>query len=135
THRRFGTVSFRAQQVASGALAPREGEDAVDLGTVEKIIREAELPDMIARRDEFIVLRDALQSIQRTWLTHADGAPIDLGKIVELVGRIVGFLDDAVRSRDPSAGLAPAKSETSGAEGEDSAASGQRIVVGKIGST
>ena len=129
THRRLGTISFRAHQVASGALAPRDGEDSIDPATTDKIIREAELPEMVARRDEFIVLRDALQAILRTWSTRADGPPVDLGKIVELIGKMVVFLDGAVTTRDPSAGLPAAGS--AGEEGGD-AESAQRVVVGKI---
>ena len=129
THRRLGTISFRAQQVSSGVLPPRDGEDSLDPATTDKIIREAELPEMVARRDEFIALRDALQAILRTWSTHADGPPIDLGKIIELVGKMVAFLDGAVTTRDPSAGLPAA--ESAGEDAGDAEAA-QRVAVGKI---
>lgn len=130
-HRRLGTISFRAHQLASGALTPREGEDGVDPATIDKITREAELPEMVARRDEFIALRDALQAILRTWATQADGPAVDLGKIVELVGRMVAFLDGAITARDPSAGL-PAADEAEGEDAGDPAEAAARVAVGKI---
>jgi type VI secretion system protein ImpA len=66
----------------------------------------------------------------RTWSTHADGAPVDLGKTIELVGKVVAFLDGAVTIRDPSAGLPAADSAASG-EGAGEGESAQ-VVVGKI---
>jgi type VI secretion system protein ImpA len=131
THRRLGAISFRAHQLASGALTPREGEETVDPATIDKIVREAELSEMVARRDEIVGLRDALQAILRTWSAHADGPPVDLGKIVELVGRMVAFLDSAITTRDPSAGL-PAADEAAGEDAADGGEAAARVAVGKI---
>src|SRR6185312_2183250 len=78
-----------------------------------------------------IALRDALQVILRTWATQADGPPVDLGKIVELVGRMVAFLDGAITARDPSAGL-PAADEAEGEDAGDPAEAAARVAVGKI---
>src|SRR5688572_21329815 len=132
-HRRFGTVSYRSYLIATGAITPREGEDVVDLSTIEKIIRETGTPPLIAKRSEFTELGDALNAIGRVWLEKDSSGPaVHLDKIVEVVSKIVSFLDEAVTRLDPNSALVPPKAEDSeGAAAEDG--SDADILSGKTG--
>jgi type VI secretion system protein ImpA len=120
-HRRFGAVSFRNHLIATGAMPPRDNEDVVDSATIDKIIGETDLAEMVAKRAEFLELQAALQAISSTWSEKADsGSSVDLGKISEIVGRIVVFLDDAIKLRDPSAGLVPPEAAADSDAADDS---------------
>jgi len=136
-HRRFGTVSFRSYLIATGAIAPRENEDVVDLAAVDKLIREVDLPVLIARRTDFTTLQTALASIYRSWSEKdSSGAFVQIDKITELVGKIVTFLDDAVKLRDPAAALVPAGGANDGSAeagtGDGAAADGATGPVGRV---
>ena len=130
-HRRFGMVTYRGYLIATGGAAPRENEEVTDQATVDRLIREVELPELIARRDQFIVLQTALAAIGQTWSDKdGSGGTVSLNKIVELVGKIVAFLDSAVTLRDPSAALAGDQTGDGAAEGEGAegaSASGWRV--------
>jgi type VI secretion system protein ImpA len=119
-HRRFGTVSYRSHMIASGAIPPRENEDAIDVAAVERVIRESDLATLIARRGQFTDLQAALNRISATWSDKIGSGPsIQLEKVGEIVDKIVAFLDGAVTSHDPEAGLiAPKGAEAEGA-GQD----------------
>jgi type VI secretion system protein ImpA len=124
-HRRFGSMSYRSYLIATGAVAPRENEEVTDQATIDKLIREVDLADLIARRGEFTELQSALDDIGKTWSEKdSSGGLVRLDKVVELVGKIVTFLDGAVTLRDPAAGLAatsPDQSPETDAAGDGAA--------------
>jgi type VI secretion system protein ImpA len=123
-HRRLGTLSYRSHMIASGAIPPREDEDVIDLSTIDRMIRETEVAVLVARRGEFIELQAALEAICRTWSEKA-GSSVQLDKLIDIVGKIVAFLDGAVTSHDPSAGLvAPKGDEANAADTEQDSAGG-----------
>jgi type VI secretion system protein ImpA len=108
-HRRFGSVSFRSYLIATGAASPRENEEVIDQATIDKLIREVELADLVTKRGEFLDLQSALNEICRTWSEKdSSGGLVSLDKTIELVGKIVTFLDGAATLRDPAAALAAA---------------------------
>jgi len=82
-HRRFGTVSFRGYLIATGANAPRENEEVVDLAAVDKLIREVDVAALVARRSDFTTLQAALATIRRVWSEKdSAGTSVELDKIV-----------------------------------------------------
>ncbi len=130
-HRRAGIVSFRGYLIATGANEPRVGDEIIDLATIDKLIREADLQAMIVRRGEFVELQSALSNISETWSAKdSTGGSVQLDKITEVVNKIVAFLDDAVSRRDPSAALVPAKSH--GTETVEAAAADEVASVGLV---
>src|SRR6185369_14364336 len=62
-HRRFGSMSYRSYLIATGAVAPRENEEVTDQATIDKLIREVDLADLIAKRGEFTDLQAVLGDI------------------------------------------------------------------------
>ena len=118
-HRRLGTLSYRSHMIASGTIPPREGEDVVDLSGIDRMIRETEVAALVTRRSAFIELQTALNGICQTW-SDKGGSSVQLDKLIDIVGKIVAFLDGAVTSHDPSAGLsAPKGGEADGAADAD----------------
>lgn len=137
-HRRFGTVSYRGYLIATGAIAPREGEDVIDLSTIEKITRETGAPALVAKRSEFSELGAALDAISRTWSEKDSSGPsVQLDKVVDVVKRIVAFLDEAATRLDPNSALVPPTADSAedltaedGADG--TAAAGKTVVAGRV---
>lgn len=118
-HRRFGSISFRNYLIATGGTPPRDGEEVTDQATIDKLIREVEIADLIAKRGEFIDLQSALNEISQTWSEKdSSGGLVRLDKSVELVGKIVTFLDGAVTLRDPAAALAASADQTASDGGD-----------------
>jgi len=126
-HRRFGMVNYRSYLIATGATAPRENEEVTDQASIDKVIREVELSDLVAKRDQFVDLQSALNAICQTWSERdGSGGLVRLDKSIELVGKIVTFLDQSVSLRDPTAALAASSTDqaislSSGAEDVGSA--------------
>jgi len=137
-HRRFGTVTYRSHLIATGAIAPREGEDVIDLSTIEKITRETGAPALVAKRSEFSELGAALNAICRTWSDKDNSGPsVQLDKIVEVVEKIVAFLDEAATRLDPSSALVPPKADNAeDVAAEDSAdgaaVPGKAVAAGRV---
>ncbi len=134
-HRRFGTVSYRGYLIATGAIAPREGEDVIDLSTIEKITRETGAPALVAKRSEFSELGAALDAISRTWSEKDSSGPsVQLDKVVDVVKKIVAFLDEAATRLDPSSALVPAQADNAeDVAAEDGAdAPGRTVAAGRV---
>ena len=124
-HRRFGSISFRSHLIATGAATPRANEEVADQAAIDKLIREVDVADLIAKRGEFIDLQSALGEICQTWSEkNPSGEQVRLDKTLELVGKIVTFLDGAVTLRDPAAGLAAAASDQSAGSAVEDGADG-----------
>ena len=49
-HRRFGPISYRSYMLATAEVPAREGEESIDLASVDKALIETELPTLVERR-------------------------------------------------------------------------------------
>jgi type VI secretion system protein ImpA len=135
-HKRYGLMSYRAYMIAKGELAPRDGEDPVDAAAIDKILDEAELSELVARRGQLLELVEALKQIRQTWNDNSgSGLPVTLERLPNSVGQIFAMLDAAIAKRDPAASLAA--SPAAAQDGATEAADGQAapVVVGKVGSS
>jgi type VI secretion system protein ImpA len=120
-HKRYGTVSFRTYLIGKGDVEPSEGETAVDLASVEKILQEAELPILIERRQQAMELDAAIKQIRSVWTEKcSSGQTLSLDRLTGIAAEIFNLLNGAVVKRDPSAGLAAAAAGAAG-EGQDGA--------------
>jgi type VI secretion system protein ImpA len=132
-HRRLGTVSYRNHLIATGVVTPRENEAVVDSSTIDKIVDEIEVGPLIEKRDEFAGLKGALGTILRVWSEKdTSGSSIQLDKVVDIVTKIVAFLDQAVARRDPSAALVPVQGGEAAADGAESE-TGEGATSGPVG--
>ena len=137
-HRRFGTITYRSQMMAAGEVQPREGEAAVDANAIDQAMMDADLPALIALRDRFLALQEALTEIQRISVEKAGyEQAVSLDRLPPLVDKISAFLDAAVSKRDPSAtrlGEKPGEAADAGAEaaGAETTAA---IPAGSVNST
>lgn len=71
THKRVGPINFRALQLASGAISPREGEKPLETSDFDRAVDDLDLPELVAARDLFGRLLAAVQKIRATWLDRA----------------------------------------------------------------
>ena len=130
-HERFGSISYRDVTIARGKLAPRENE-SIDLAAVEKILNEASLSQLTARRDQLMTLEEALKQILKAWQANSDSGPsVALDRLPVSVVQIYTMLDEAIAKRDPAAALN--YSADGGAKvGGDASGSQSAIVVGNV---
>lgn len=128
--RRFGVVTYRTYMTATGEVAPREDEEQpLDAMTVDKVLMEAELPELVALLRLFESVHAALGRIREVWIEHAGFEQVvNLERAPQLVAKIVGLLNGVVAKRDPSAASAM---PLGGAEGEAPAP----VSMGAIGSS
>ena len=128
-HRRFGAISYRSYMLATAEVPPREGEEPIDLASVDKALSETELPTLIERRQQLTELNAAIIQIPKTWQEKGGAdSVVSLEKLQTAVGKMVALLDKAVAKRDPSAALAQADQ----AAGGDAQAGAAAVVVGRI---
>jgi type VI secretion system protein ImpA len=126
-HKRFGTVSFRTYLIGKGTVAPSEGETAVDLSSVEKILQEAELPILMERRQQAMELDTAVKQIRSIWMEKCSSGPsVSIERLTGTATEIFKVLNDAVVKRDPSAGLAVA------ADGEEQDGAAAPVTSGQV---
>jgi type VI secretion system protein ImpA len=105
--RRFGTIHFRHILVSKGEVAPREGEEFPDEGTIAAAFRDVDLNDLLATRDYIQAIRSALAEIQSIWIAKAGyEQSVTFPKLGALVERILEVLEDAVIRRDSGMALA-----------------------------
>lgn len=106
--RRAGVLTYRAYMIATGAIKAREGEDATSLGTIDSMLTHADLPGLIAARDQINLVRGALGRIEAVSLEHGgyDNA-VKFETLAPLVQSMFVLLDGAVLKQDPSAGAGP----------------------------
>jgi type VI secretion system protein ImpA len=118
--RRFGAISYRNVMFANGEATPREGEETIDQGNIDRALTEVDLPILIDRRSTFDSLRTAFGTIQKRCRDKAGAdQAVSLEKPIALVDKIFIFLNDAIAKRDPGAAVAApvALAETAGAAG------------------
>lgn len=109
TSRRFGLVTYRSHMTAAGEVAPREDEEQpLDSATVDKILMEAELPELIAVLRLFESVYAALGRIRQVWIERAGfDQVVNLERTPQIVAKIVALLNGVVARRDPSAASSP----------------------------
>ena len=133
-HRRFGAVSYRDFMIAKGEIAPPEGQEAVQLAAVEKVLSEVELSVLVERRQQLLDLASALANIGAVWQERcAAGPAVTLDRLPTSVAQIVAMLDAAIVKRDPSAALAVP--DGSSAEAGDGNETSPSAAAGRITSS
>lgn len=107
--RRHGAISFRSVMTADGEVQAREGETALDRGSIERALDEAEPDQMQALRAPLAEAASALGRIGAvTQARGGYGNAVELERLGLLVGRIRGLLD---RGAAPAGGAAQADAE------------------------
>lgn len=105
-NRRIGPVSYRSHLIATGRLAAREGETALDASSVERVLFEAEIATLAARRDLHLRIVGACERIRAASIEHGGYEnQIRLEKLQALASEIAGVLDEAIARRDPASSL------------------------------
>jgi len=99
-NRRFGTVTYRAYQTATGEIASN-GDTDLDLATIERIVAETDLDALKAISVRFAELSGTIARTKAIWLDKA-GKPLSLGQFASVVDNISGWLQKFVRERDPA---------------------------------
>ncbi|MFS8036526.1 ImpA family type VI secretion system protein [Xanthobacter sp. AM11] len=61
--RRFGTITYRMVQIATGSIAPREGEPVMEADSIERAFLDMDVNDLRARRAVFAAVVDAVERI------------------------------------------------------------------------
>jgi type VI secretion system protein ImpA len=99
-NRRFGTVTYRAYQTATGEIASSEDTD-LDLATIQRIVAETDLDALKTISARFAELSGIIARTRAIWLDKA-GKPLSLGQFASVVDNISGWLQTFVRERDPA---------------------------------
>jgi len=95
--RRFGTVTYRAYQTATGEIAATENTD-LDLATIQRIVAETDLDALKAISAKFTQLSGVIARTKAIWLDKA-GKPLSLGRFAGVVDSIAGWLHRLQRDR------------------------------------
>jgi type VI secretion system protein ImpA len=124
--RRHGTISLRTQFIATGEVQPREGETALDPGTIHEALLTSEDLDELKRRYGAICrLERALEVIPERFMEETGYTQsLAFERIPQLVGKIRELLEGPLGERDPSATIPAAGAAAQSAdlpEGEPSA--------------
>ena len=113
--RRFGTVTYRAYQTATGEIAATENTD-LDLATIQRIVAETDLDALKAISAKFTQLSGVIARTKAIWLDKA-GKPLSLERFASVVDSISGWLLQFVRERDPtSVEVGPENPDSAGDE-------------------
>ena len=131
THRRYGGISQRSYMIATGEVQAREGEEALDLGTLDKSMMEVELSELVESRSRFAALRAAVTGIQKVCRDRL-GAGNDAGlkRLPALIDKTATLLEGVIRNRDPSLAVDAGETAADGAQvnGDGSAAASASTV-------
>jgi type VI secretion system protein ImpA len=136
---RFGTLWYRAHQIAIKAATPRveprfskktgekEGvreEKHLPARTVEQLLREIDLDKIIEAQQLLSGLAFSIETIKKVTIENVGHElAIQLPNLAEVVGNIAAFLQAALVKRDPSRAPPPASAdEFDGASSEGGAA-------------
>ncbi|MBL8572764.1 MAG: type VI secretion system ImpA family N-terminal domain-containing protein [Hyphomicrobiaceae bacterium] len=119
-NRRLGAISYRSHLIASGKLAAREGETALDASTVERILFEADIPALVEKRSLFLTVGSACERIRAASIDHGGYEnQINLERLTTLAGEIANAIDEAIARRDPASSLKGAEPEPLAADNGD----------------
>ena len=122
---RDGAVNFRAQLIALGEAALREGEAAPDSATIEKILLNADLDSLKQTLAALQAIKAAVAGIRSASIEKASFEQAPAFEALEpLAERIASFVQAAVARRDPSVAPpeAPAAQAGQAQSGEGAAA-------------
>ena len=122
---RDGAVTFRAQLIALGEAALREGEAAPDSATIEKILLNADLDRLKQTLAAIQAIKAAVAGIRSVSLEKASFEQAPAFEALEpLAERMAAFVQAAVARRDPSVAPpeAPAPEAGQAESGEEAAA-------------
>jgi len=102
--RRTGNVTFRNVQVALGEVQKRNGEDGIELSTIDSAVSDTDLATLVALRDRLALACAAVAAIQRVWIEQAGyDQALSFPRLAPILTRIERWLNEAVARRDPSA--------------------------------
>ena len=139
THRRYGSISQRSYMIATGEAQVREGEELLDLTTLDKSLMEVELSELVESRDRFTALRTAVAGIQKICLDRVGaGAAAGLQRLPALIAKTAALLEDVIRRRDPSLALSTAEAapgdgtQPDGGDGSSPGTSASNIPTGAV---
>ncbi|MBN8920874.1 MAG: type VI secretion system ImpA family N-terminal domain-containing protein, partial [Rhizobiales bacterium] len=123
-HRRAGQINYRGYLIATGEVRAREGEEALDTGSIDRALMEVDLPPLIETMRQFDAVNKTLLRIRQIWIDRAGfDQAVAIEKSAQLAGRIVTLLNGVVARRDPAAALGEAAgAPASDADGQDGAA-------------
>lgn len=118
-HRHAGPVSYRSHLLAEGEVAPRGDEDKLDIGVIKRAFAEVELQALIARRDQFKRIGEALARIRAAFVENVGlGEAVAFTRLPPLVDKIRALLDAQVVARDPTLGETAPEEEVEESEAE-----------------
>jgi type VI secretion system protein ImpA len=135
-HPRAGVITFRQKLLAEG-MSPREGEEAPDATVLDRAFMEIPTDELIAQRDRFARLAAAAAAIGATTSRHlGPQTAVRLDFLEGLSKKILAFLDDFVRRREPAL-AAQAESDAMIADAAPDAASqsGPIVTLGDVAAT
>ena len=116
-HRRHGTITYRAVQIASGEITASKGEPSLDLATIERILNEADLAQLKSTCANFERLAAIIDRIYAVWSEKSgSGEAPGLDALAKVVLAIVSWLRPAVNIRDPEAAVAAVEPDTVSAD-------------------
>ncbi len=130
-NRRYGTINYRTFQIASAEIAPSEGEAALDLTAIERILDDADLAHLKAMDASLGRLVAAINRIKAVW-SDKSGSGLELDRLAATAGAIAVWLRQAVKRRDPDTVEAAAEPGAVAEDGES--ASAGLVAVGKVAS-
>jgi type VI secretion system protein ImpA len=100
---REGILNFRAQMVAIGEAKPRESENLPNAGAIEKILLNAEMPELAAKLKSLQQIKSSLAQIRAISIERAGfEQAVSFEALAPLVNRMTDFIQAAVAQRDPN---------------------------------
>jgi type VI secretion system protein ImpA len=135
-HPRAGAITFRQKLLAEG-LSPREGEEAPESTVIDRAFMEIPTDELIAQRDRFARLAAAAAAIGATTSRHlGPQTAVRLDFLEGLSKKILAFLDDFVRRREPAlAAQAESDAMIADAAPDTASQSGPIVTLGDVAAT
>ena len=100
---RGAPVAIRAQFVAAGDVALREGEEQPDAAAIERALKECELSQLVEERDAAQIIADSLTAIRDITVERTGYAvAVKFERLHPLANKLIAFLNEAIERRDPS---------------------------------
>ncbi len=102
--KRSGPISLRVVQLATGEVAPREGETPLESRDLERAFEEIDLQALIDARDCFARLFAAVEKIREVWVERAG---YDQAVAFKNLGPFASKARETLRPTSPAAILRP----------------------------
>lgn len=133
---RQGPVSYRSFMIASGEVKARQGEQAFDSSGIEKALNEADLPTLVATRDQIAQIQEGYRRIRNAVSRAGFDQSVSFENVPALVPKMLALVEGVVARRDPSAALQQPEPEpeleAAGEAGAPSSASAQAVMRGRV---